>query len=378
MDDNDPDSMLETEYSEEPSVSNTLPTDEKSEPKPEPEPESKPIIATERRSMLREEETEELDTGEEKTSIEQKSIYEDQTQKEHYFSKAKVEASSEFAEQMKKRQEFERDRRKRFLAAEKNAKKQGKGQVQRNGVPLSFTQFQELESKRILEDGRIAKVEDETAKLLNAQIAKNTAADLAAKKDDHDIKPAIITAIGMEIVLALLFIPNRIFIMPKAVAFAIDAIAIMLTALSIIVLTVTMNGVKDHKLTSKYTTLFVGATILPGAIIRMGIAFALAALLQFIPTAGGYIGFTFGVMIGGIIHYSYLGHYRARISEITSFIAAAACAFLMVIPSAIAGTASQPVDPEMKLGIAVYFIEIFIIVLADQMMLKIKEWRESK
>ena len=56
----------------------------------------------------------------------------------------------------------------------------------------------------------------------------------------------------------------------------------------------------------------------------------------------------------------------------------AACALILIVPDLTSGVANQPVDPELRLGIAVYFIEILMIMLIDQTMLKIKEWREMK
>ena len=375
MDDNDPDSMLENEYANELPVDDTLPTADNPttvpKPQPEPEPESEPesegVIAKDHRSMLKEEETDEFDKGEEKTAIEQKSIYEDKEKKEHFFSKAHLEASSEFEEQMRKRQEFEQERRQRFIATEKK----------HNGS-VSFSQFQELESKNIIKNGKTATPQDELARKLNEQIRENTRADLAEDRDIHGTKQTLLTAIAIECGLFLSYIPNRIFVFPKIMQYSLNIISIMLIVLAFVVITITVNSCKDRHIPARRSKLFVGASILPSAALRIGLAALLAYLLSFIPTAGGYIGFTIGIAIGGTIHYTYLGFHKANVSAITSFIVTAACALILIVPDLTSGVANQPVDPELRLGIAVYFIEILMIMLIDQTMLKIKEWREMK
>lgn len=375
MDDNDPDSMLESEYANELPVDDTLPTADnpttvpKPQPEPEPksEPESEGAIAKDHRSMLKEEETDEFDKGEEKTAIEQKSIYEDKEKKEHFFSKAHLEASSEFEEQMRKRQEFEQERRQRFIDAEKK----------HNGS-VSFSQFQELESKNIINNGKTAAPQDELARKLNEQIRENTRADLAEDRDIHGTKQTLLTAIAIECGLFLTYIPNRIFVFPKIMKYSLDIISIMLIVLAFVVMTITVNSCKDRHIPARHSKLFIGASILPSAALRIGLAALLAYLLSFIPTAGGYIGFAIGIAIGGTIHYTYLGFHKANVSAITSFIVTAACALMLIVPDLTSGAANQPVDPELRLGIAVYFIEIFMIMLIDQTMLKIKEWREMK
>ncbi len=382
MDDNDPDSMLESEYANELPVDDTLPTADNPatapKPQPEPEPESEPesegVIATDHRSMLKEEETDEFDKGEEKTAIEQKSIYEDKEKKEHFFSKAHLEASSEFEEQMRKRQEFEQERRQRFITAEKNHSSNSENKAS----TLSFSQFQELESKNIINNGKTATPQDELARKLNEQIRENTRADLAEDRDIHGTKQTLLTAIAIECGLFLTYIPNRIFVFPKIMQYSLDIISIMLIVLAFVVITITVNSCKDRHIPARHSKLFVGASILPSAALRIGLAALLAYLLSFIPTAGGYIGFAIGIAIGGTIHYTYLGFHKANVSAITSFIVTAACALILIVPDLTSGAANQPVDPTLRLGFAVYAIEIFMTMLIDQTILKIKEWREMK
>ena len=292
-------------------------------------------ISVDHHMMLPEEEANSNNLDDEKSSIEKKSVYEDLVQKEHFFSKAKLEASSEFEQEMHKQQEEERRQREEFIAKQKQIEKIKKEQ-----------QFTSVKPK--------------------------------VSESDIRVRKGIISTIATEILFVFVFVPNFVIALPPIVNFVLITTSIMTAIISVIVLTMTGNIAENHCVPKKENALFWSAAILPGAALRTALVMGCSALFSFIPVAGPYIGCSIGAAVAAAIHYAYIGHFRIKLPEVTSLINAAAAVLLLIIPNMIAGAVNQPIDQKAQFGFYVYIFEGVFIILADEIMFKLHQARMKK
>ena len=379
----DPDDMLANEYPD------TLPTldDDKPEPKKEPEPST--TIAKDHRSMLREEDEAKVNIDEEndeneQASIEKKSIYEDLTRKEHFFSKAKLEASDDFAKEMEKKKEWEHEQREKFIEEEKRAEKAEMVRElksgQRYGTAFNYEEFEALEGGVDLHGKNTVTLSDDMAMQLRRKITQRGAMKKEEEEAESDerVRKGILSAIATEIVLAFIFIPTQIFILLPIVKFIFIAISVMLAILSIVLISMSGNLAEKHRVPKKQQLLFLCASVLPGAILRVALATGIANLLNGIPVAGAYIGYCVGAAIGGAIHYAYLGHYNITLGPATSIINSVVTVILLIIPNLITGNVEQPMDQKEQFGLAVYLIEGVFVIIVDEIIFALHQNRIEK
>ena len=349
----------------------TLPTfddDEKPASKPTPEPEPKsPTITTHK--MLDDREDDEPDEEEEKASIDRKTVYDDTEKQEHFFSKAKIEASSDFEKEMLKKKELEEEKRAELHEKEIRAKKARLLRELKEEQKAGMVDYEKLALIAELEsESTKSKVEGKTndlANQLNSAISHNIHNDTTTPSEtEKSIHNGIMGAIAVEIVLFFVFVPNEVFLFPSYIRFALAAISIMLALVSVIVLFVTGNMAENHFMPKNQQKLFFAASIVPGAILRVALGTFIAYLLNFIPVAGNYIGFSLGVAAGAAMHYGFLKRYHIMLGQATSLINSAAAIVCFIVPNLISGTINQPMDQKSQFGYAIYIIEgVFTIVV---------------
>ena len=340
------------------------------------------------RTMLKdpeEEATEKVDNDEEKSSIERKTAYDNLAQKEHFFSKATLEVDKEFEQQMLKKKELNEEHRAELMAKELRAKKaQLLHEIevaQREGrVTDAEAKFAELERLSELTGGTKRRVQtNDLANELNRKISQSIHED---KKDisetEKSIHKGILAAIALEIAMVFIFTPNQIFIFPTIVKYVLAIISIVLALSSVIFLIIMGNMAEKHVMPKSQNILFLSASILPGAILRAVFGTLLANAFEFIPVAGIYIGYCFGVAIGSFLHYILLRRYHIQLNEATSIINSAVTVALFIIPNLVSGTINQPMDQKSQFGSTIYLIEAVFIVVVDEIIFKLMQLKDQK
>ena len=347
----------------------TLPTfDDGKTPEPEPKPQS-PTITTHR--MLEDREDDNPDEEkDEKSSIERKTVYDDAEKQEHFFSKAKLEASSDFEKEMLKKKELEEEKRAELHEKEIRAKKAKLLRELKEEQKAGLADYEKLALIAELEsESTKSKVEGKTndlANQLNSAISHNIHNDAVTPSEtEKSIHNGIMGAIAVEIVLFFVFVPNEVFIFPPYIRFALAAISIMLALVSVIVLFVTGNMAENNIMPKKQQKLFFAASIVPGAILRAALGTFIAYLLNFIPVAGNYIGFSLGVAAGASLHYILLKRYHVMLGQGISLINSAAAIVCFIVPNLISGTINQPMDQKAQFGYGIYIIEGMFIIVVD-------------
>ena len=372
--------MLENEYP------NELPTPEKDDSKlndTTKSEQSSSNIKIEHHTMLKEEPKEkpDEDTGEEKSSIEKKSVYDDLAHQEHFFSKAKLEASADFTKEMHQKMARERERREEMIAEEERKAREKNEkelkELQKYGTAFNFAEFEALETQKDLHGQNVSSLENDMARQLRRQISEKAAQQKEKEEDETDIRlrKGIISAIAVQIILAFLYIPNKIFILHPFAQVAIDVVSVMFVLIAIIILTTSANDTENKKIPKKQNALFISASILPGSVVRLALAIGAANLLNFIPKAGSFIGYAIGIAIGAAIYYGFLGKYKVKTNQAISIICSIVAIILVIIPALISGSADQLTEQTSELGYAIYAIEAGIIILVDEIMFKIHGWR---
>ena len=357
----------------------TLPTFDDNEP-----PKSAAIST---RTMLKDPEenaAQIVDNDEEKSSIERKTAYDNLTQKEHFFSKATLEVDEEFEQQMLKKKELNEEHRKELMAKERRAKKaQLLHEIeiaQKEGrIADAEAKFAELERLSKLTESKRRVQTNDLANELNRRISqgiREKTADIS--ETEKFIHKGTLGAIAVEIAFVFIFVPNQIFIFPTIVRYILAIASIVLALTAIIVLVVTGNMGEKHTIPPKQNLIYLAATIFPGAMLRVLFGTLLAKALEFIPVAGIYIGYCFGVALGSFLHYAFLRRYHLRLNEATSIISSAITIVLFIIPNLISGTINQPMDQKSQFGFTIYLIEAVFIIIVDEIVFKLMQLKERK
>ena len=340
------------------------------------------------RTMLqdREEPNQELETDadEEKSSIERKTIYDNIAQKEHFFSKTDIKASDDFEKEMLKKKELDEERREELIVKErliKKAKLQEEIETaKRNGEIVDSKKYAELERLNELTADAPKKVQtNDLANELNRRISH----DLHNEKEEmpvleKSIHNGILAAIALEVVLVFVFVPNQIFIFPTVARFVLAIISIILALISVIILIVVGNMAEKHIMPKRQHIIYLSASIFPGAILRVLFGTLLANALSFIPVAGNYIGYCFGVAIGAVLHYLFLNRFRINLNQGASIINSLSAIILFIIPNLISGTINQPMDEKSQFGYAIFIIEAFFMVIVDEIVFMIFQNRKNR
>ncbi len=373
MDKNDdPDAILETEYTSEESHPVADAASESSESS-----NAESQIKIVHRAMLQEKpepkEDEDdkrgYDEDHEKPSIERASAYDQLALHQHYVSKPKLEADEEFEEQMQKVRARERAERERIRAEEerRKAEEEKRAAEKLRKEALSFNFAATSASAMVPESVR-------------RQVIKNSLPRESATNElaDDRLARAITGVIALEIATLFIAVPNQIFIFPPIVQLFINAISVMLVFLSIILLLMAANNTEGKKIPLAQQKIFIWTSILPRAMLRVALADGLAYLLSFAGVPGAYIGFICGLAIASYLHYIMLTHYKIQAPEWLSIIISIITILILIIPSAISGTVSQPIDPEGEYGFAVFAIEGALIVIIDEAIFKIHEYRDMR
>ena len=326
-----------------------------------------------RRSMLKDpEEENKIDDDEEKSSIERKTAYDNLAQSEHFFSKVNIQASDNFENEMRKKQELEEEKRQALMAKELRAKRaQLLHEIeiaQKEGrVADAEAKLDELDRISEIGAGKRQVQTNDLANELNRKISQSIHED---KKDlsetEKAIHKGILTAIALEIVLVFVFTPSQIFIFPDIVKFVLIIISVVLALSSVIFLIILGNMAEKHVIPKSQSLLYLSASILPGTILRVAFGTLLAKAFEFIPVAGVYLGYCIGVAIGSILHYSFLRRYHLQLNNATSIINSAATIVLFIIPNLISGTINQPMDQKSQFGFTIYLIEALFVVIVDE------------
>ena len=366
----------------------TLPTfddDEKPASKPEPEekPAKAPAITTHKMLEEREDDKPDKDKGEEKSSIERKTIYDDLAQKEHLFSKAKLEVDSSFEKEMLKKKQLEEEKREELLERERRAKKARLLRELKEEQKAGRADYEKLALIAELEsESTKSKIEGKTndlANQLNQEISHNIHThDESASETEKSIHNGIMGAIAVEIVLFFIFVPNQIFIFPNYLRFTLAIISIMLALISVIVLTVTGNMAENHHVPKKLHTVFFAASVVPGAILRVAFGTLLANLFTFIPVAGNYIGYCIGVAVGSAMHYAFLKRYCIHLNLAAGLINSAVAIAAFIIPNIISGTINQPMDQKAQFGWTIYIIEAVFTIIVDEIIFMLFQRKQAK
>lgn len=363
----------------------TLPTfDDDEKPEIEEKPTKAPAITMHKMLEEREDDKPDKDKGEEKSSIERKTVYDDLTQKEHLFSKAKLEVDSDFEKEMAKKKELEEEKRQEVIERERRAKKARLLRELKEEQKAGITDYEKLALIAELEsESTKSKIEGKTndlANQLNQAISHNihTNNDVTPSETEKAIHSGTMGAIAVEIVLFFIFVPNQIFIFPNYLRFTLAAVSIILALISVIVLIVTGNMAEKRHVPKKLHKLYFAASIVPGAILRVVFGTLLAKLFEFIPVAGNYIGYSIGVALGATMHYGFLRLYYIGLNYAASIINSATAIIAFILPNVISGTINQPMDQKSQFGYYIYLIEAVFVIIVDEIIFMLFQRKQSK
>ena len=363
----------------------TLPTfDDDKKPEIEEKPAKAPAITMHKMLEEREDDKPDKDKGEEKSSIERKTVYDDLTQKEHLFSKAKLEVDSDFEKEMAKKKELEEEKRQEVIERERRAKKARLLRELKEEQKAGITDYEKLALIAELEsESTKSKIEGKTndlANQLNQAISHNihTNNDVTPSETEKAIHSGTMGAIAVEIVLFFIFVPNQIFIFPNYLRFTLAAVSIILALISVIVLIVTGNMAEKRHVPKKLHKLYFAASIVPGAILRVVFGTLLAKLFEFIPVAGNYIGYSIGVALGATMHYGFLRLYYIGLNYAASIINSATAIIAFILPNVISGTINQPMDQKSQFGYYIYLIEAVFVIIVDEIIFMLFQRKQSK
>lgn len=363
----------------------TLPTfDDDEKPEIEEKPTKAPAITMHKMLEEREDDKPDKDKGEEKSSIERKTVYDDLTQKEHLFSKAKLEVDSDFEKEMAKKKELEEEKRQEVIERERRAKKARLLRELKEEQKAGITDYEKLALIAELEsESTKSKIEGKTndlANQLNQAISHNihTNNDATPSETEKAIHSGTMGAIAVEIVLFFIFVPNQIFIFPNYLRFTLAAVSIILALISVIVLIVTGNMAEKRHVPKKLHKLYFAASIVPGAILRVVFGTLLAKLFEFIPVAGNYIGYSVGVALGATMHYGFLRLYHIGLNYAASIINSATAIVAFILPNVISGTINQPMDQKSQFGYYIYLIEAVFVIIVDEIIFMLFQRKQSK